>query len=96
MRCRWRFNHVLVVIPGERSNPQLYVEWNWHDWLEPDGPGSEPMIVTPRFVADAIRFAMAHGWPSVDCGQPLRLGYQSGSFTVTVKNAQPGAASNGE
>lgn len=32
---RWRFDGVLVVIPSDRSGPQLYVDWGWRDWLEP-------------------------------------------------------------
>ena len=61
-RFRWRFDQRLVVIPSDRSGPQLRVDWGWRDWLEPEGPASEPWIVTPRFVAEAIRFALSHGW----------------------------------
>ena len=89
---RWRFDDVLVVIPGDRSGPQLYVEWGWRDWLEPDGPGAEPLVVTPRFVAEAVRFAAAHGWPSATGGRPLRLGFQAGSFTLAAKSAEPKVA----
>jgi hypothetical protein len=39
MSYRWRFDEGLVVIPGGRSGPQLYVDWGWQDWLEPDGRG---------------------------------------------------------
>lgn len=84
---RWRFNDVLVVIPGDRSGPQLYVDWGWRDWLEPDGPGSEPHVVTPRFVAGAVRAAVAMGWPSDVPGPPLRLGFQGGRFTVAAPEA---------
>ncbi len=55
-RFRWRFDGRLVVIPEGRSGPQLYVEWGWRDWLEPEGIGSSPSIVTPQFVADAAWF----------------------------------------
>jgi hypothetical protein len=88
---RWRFDDVLVVIPGDSSSPQLYVDWGWRDWVEPDGPGAKPLIVTPRFVADAVRFAVAHGWQSSEVGRPLRLGFKGGSFTVDAKNAEPDA-----
>lgn len=54
-RFRWRFDEVLVVIPGNSSGPQLYVDWGWRDWLEPEGPGPAPQIVAPCFVAAAIR-----------------------------------------
>lgn len=80
--CRWRFDGVLVVVPGDRSGPPFYVEWGWRDWLEPDGPGAEPHVVTPRFVAGAVRFASALGWPSDVGGRALRLGFQGGNFTV--------------
>ncbi len=79
---RWRFNDVLVVIPGDRSGPQLYVDWGWRDWLELEGPGAEPHFVTPRFVAEAVRFAAGLGWPSAAGGGPLRLGYAGGSFVL--------------
>src|SRR5262245_45014398 len=74
---RWRSNDVLVVIPGDRSGPQLYVDWGWRDWLESDGPGAEPHVVTPRFVAAAVQFAAARGWPSAMkgglCGSASRV-----------------------
>src|SRR5436189_5184422 len=75
---RWRFDDVLVVIPGDRSGPQMYVDWGWRDHLEADGPGAEPQVVTPKFVAEAVRFAVAHGWPSANGAGPIRLGYQDG------------------
>jgi hypothetical protein len=86
---RWRFDDVLVVIPGDCSGPQLYVDWGWRDWLDPDGPGAEPLVVTPRFVAEAVRFAVAHGWPSATGGSPLRLGFQTDSFTLAAKRGDP-------
>ena len=85
---RWRFDDLLVVIPRDRSGPQLYVDWGWRDWLEPDGPGAEPLIVTPRFVAEAVRFAVAQGWPSATGGRPLHLGFQDGHFAVAAQNAE--------
>src|SRR5262245_15441909 len=89
---RWRFDDVLVVIPGDRSSPQLYVDWGWRDWCEPEGPGAEPFVVTPRFVAEAVKFAVAQGWPSTTGGSPLRLGFQAGSFTLEAKGGEPKVA----
>ena len=89
---RWRFDDVLVVIPGDRSGPQLYVDWGWRDWLEPDGPGDEPLVVTPRFVAEAVRFAAAHGWPATAGGSQLRVGFKGDRFTLTTKGVEAGAA----
>lgn len=87
---RWRFDDVLVVVPGDRSSPPLYVEWGWRDWLEPDGPGAEPRVVTPRFVAAAVRFGIANGWPSTAGGPPLRLEFQGGCFTVAADRGASG------
>jgi hypothetical protein len=87
---RWRFDDVLVVVPGDRSGPQRYVDWGWRDWLEPDGPGPEPQVVTPRFVAEAVRFAVARGWPSPTGGRPLRLEFRDGHFTADVTNVERG------
>ncbi|MBY0229564.1 MAG: hypothetical protein K2W96_09820 [Gemmataceae bacterium] len=92
---RWRFNDVLVVIPGDRSGPQLYVDWGWRDWLEPDGPGAEPHVVTPQFVAKAVRHAAAMGWPSATGGPPLRLGFRGDRFTVAVPDGEPSTAADG-
>ncbi len=79
---RWRFDDVLVVIPGDRSGPQLYVDWGWREHLEADGPASPPQVVTPRFVAAAIRFAAIHGWPSAEDDGSMRLGFEEGSFIL--------------
>jgi hypothetical protein len=92
---RWRFDDVLVVIPGDRSGPQLYVDWGWRDWLEPGGPGAEPLVVTPRFVAEAVRAAVAHGWPSAAGGRPLRLAFQAGRFGLAAHSTErPGDAAD--
>lgn len=85
---RWRFDVVLVVIPIDRCGPQLYVDWGWQDWPEPDGHGVEPLVVTPQFVAEAIRFAVTHGWPSASRGRSLRLFFQGGSFTPAIETAE--------
>ena len=91
---RWRFDGRLVVIPADRSGPQLYVEWGWRDWLEPGGRGAEPYVVTPGFVAEAIRFGVAHGWLAVGGGRPLRLGFQGGRFALAPEGAEPCAAAD--
>jgi hypothetical protein len=82
MRFRWRFDERLVIVPEGRSGPQLRIEWGWVDWLGPDGPDPEPQVVTPRFVADAIRFALAQGWERDGNGPPSLLAYEGGSFRV--------------
>jgi hypothetical protein len=81
-RFRWRFDERLVVVPIDRSGPALFVEWGWHDWLEPDGPGPEPRVVTPRFVAEAIAFALAHGWQPEENGASLLLDYDRNGFRM--------------
>jgi hypothetical protein len=86
-RYRWRFDERLVVIPEGRSGLQLRVEWSWVDWLEPDGPGPEPRVVTPRFVAAAIRFALGYGWDPDRNGPPLLLSYESDNFQVRRSDA---------
>ena len=87
-RLRWRFNERLVVIPAKRSGPQLYVSWRWQDWLGPVGAGAQPQTVTPRFVAEAVRFALGHGWQPEINGPPIALGFESGRFRVV--NRQTG------
>ncbi len=80
---RWRFDGTLVVIPAESSGPQLSVAWGWTDGYGPDGLGPEPQFVTPNFVAAAVRCAVALGWRRTPGGQPLRLGFAHGQFTVS-------------
>jgi hypothetical protein len=79
-RFRWRFNGRVVVIPAERSGPQLYVEWGWKDWLEPEGQGNSPMVVSPDFVAAAVLFALGSGWEPEGNKSAVVLGYSNGSF----------------
>ena len=79
-RFRWRFDERLVVVPEGRSGPALYVEWGWRAWLEPEGPGPEPWIVTPRFVAEAITFALGSGWQPEGDRAPRFLEYDSSGF----------------
>jgi hypothetical protein len=83
-RFRWRFDERLVIVPEGRSGPVVFVEWGWHDWLEPEGPGPEPRIVTPRFVAEAIAFALANGWQPEGDGDTL-LKYNRSGFRVWRK-----------
>ena len=79
-KFRWRFNERLVVIQAGTSSPQLVVDWGWKDWLGPEGiGGNEPLIVTPKFVAAAIRFALANGWQSKNLYLTARPPYE---FTV--------------
>ena len=75
---------MVVVIPADRSGPQLRVRWGWRDfWLEPPhGAGPEPQVVTPRFVAAAIRFALAHGWEPDVNGPPFLLDFNNDKFLV--------------
>ncbi len=81
-RFRWRFDGRLVVIPDDRSAPQLQVDWGWRDWLGADGPGPEPRMVTPRFVAEAISVALSQGWQPSAGGSPLSLNYRDGRFAA--------------
>ena len=65
---RWRFDDVLVVIPGQRSGPQLYVDWGWRDWMELEGPGAEPLV------ACRCRLAFVHVWFFERVGHPRAFG----------------------
>ncbi len=80
---RWRFHPVkakVTVIPLETSVPQLQIEWGWVDWCEPDGPGNDPCIVTPAFVALAIQHALNQGWNPEVNQPPIQLWYDGKSF----------------
>ena len=76
-----------MVIPEGRSGPQLHVEWGWHDWLEPEGPGNEPMVVTPLFVAEAISFALLQGWQPTLTGTRFSISYSGGHFLSSGQEA---------
>ncbi len=79
---RWRFDETLVVIPEGRSGPQLRVKWGWRDWLEPEGPGPEPVVVMPAFVALAIQAGLQHGWTPEINGPPVVMTYTDWSFRL--------------
>lgn len=81
-RFRWRFDGRLVVIPEGRSGPQLHIHWGWRDWLEPEGGGPEPRVVTLRFVAEAIGLALASGWQPARDRVPLSIFYRDGRFSL--------------
>jgi len=80
VQFRWRFDERLVVIPKSQSSLPLDVDWGWQDWLEPEGPGPAPQIVTPQFVAQAIDFALANGWQPQLHGPPIRLAFHENQF----------------
>jgi len=85
---RWRFDERIVIVPDGRSGPPLYVEWGWMDPFEPDGAGGpKPSIVTPRFVAEAIRSAMSLGWSPDKEAQPWHLFFADGSFQIRQQPA---------
>jgi hypothetical protein len=86
-RYRWRFNGRLVVIPRDRSSPQLTVDWGWQDWLEPGVQSKDPLVVTPSFVDAAIRFAIANGWKPETNGAPFQLGFEAGSFCLASQRS---------
>src|SRR4051794_30928881 len=88
-RFRWRFDGRLVVVPEVRSGPQLLVDWGWRDWWEPGGPGPEPRVVPPRFVAEAIGFALSRGWRPTVSGPPLLLFFREGDFSAAGRDEKP-------
>ena len=81
-RFRWRFDERVVVVPDGRSGPPLYVEWDWKEWTEPEGAGPKPLIVTPRFVADAIRSAVSMGWSPTEEKRPWHLQFKNQGFQI--------------
>jgi hypothetical protein len=86
-RFRWRFDGRLVIVPEGRSGPQLRIDWGWRDWLEPQGVGPEPNVVAPRFVAEAIGFALSRGWQPTSTGSSLSLDYHDGEFSASGPDA---------
>jgi len=68
-----------------RNGQRLLVDWGWVDHLEPEYSSSsqaDPQIVTPRFVAQAIRYAVESGWMPDSKGRSLKLNYDEGHFAV--------------
>ncbi len=82
----WRGNGILQVQAADHRNGQrLTVDWGWVDHLEPEYSSSsqtEPQIVTPRFVAQAIRFAVENGWTPDSKGPNFKLDCEEGDFAV--------------
>ncbi len=52
--------------------------------MEPGEAGPEPRVVMPRFVAEAIGFALRLGWPPTCDSRTLALSYRDGRFCASV------------
>ena len=64
---------MLVMAEGLRPITVKGYQFRWR---------SEPRIVTPRFVAAAIHFALAQGWQPEVNGPPRRLAFEDGCFLL--------------
>ena len=82
LEFRWRFNEKLVVVSETSNSCPLYVDWGWTCWFEPEGPGPEPCIVTPKFVATAIQFALENGWEPGSSQPSFYLGFENEQFIL--------------
>ena len=91
---QWRFNYgkqeglleVLADRDSSRRGQRLIVEWAWIDWFNEENrveTTCEPRVVSPGFVAAAIRNALKLGWrPSTDA-KGFVVSYTHGEFTFS-------------
>ncbi|HAA10512.1 MAG TPA: hypothetical protein DCE41_01980 [Cytophagales bacterium] len=64
----WKFKETVLILDEEDKNCQLIVDFGWYDtWLyikDPENapPPFSPQVVTPKFVDEALQFALDQGW----------------------------------
>lgn len=80
----WKFNEKVFVNFAESKNSLLIVDFGWYDvWLfvndkENRPPDFEPKSVTPKFVKDAISFALKKGWKE----GKMEIMFRRGKYTL--------------
>lgn len=63
----WKFNKKIFIYPEKSPDSLLIIGFGWYDIFdyihdkETMPPSFEPSIVTPNFVAKAIRFTLMNG-----------------------------------
>ena len=82
----WKFRGVVKVYREQGTFAQLSVDFGWFDkWLYIGDPPNEhppdfsPETITPKFVAEAIRYARGRGWTEGQMG----LDFKDGSFSLS-------------
>ena len=98
-RFKWRFADRIVVVPDGLAGRQvLDMDFGWFDsWLYTIAPTKtptafSPRMVTPAFVASAIKFALQNGWNTDVRGGRFLLKYSEGSgFQSPTEDVQPGS-----
>lgn len=64
----WKFKNEIFIFHSEFKNSTLSIDFGYYDiWLyvndkENTPPDFEPKIVTPKFISESIKFALANGW----------------------------------
>ena len=78
----WKFTGKVVVERADVKEQLLVIDFGWYDvWdfvnkRENRPPEFEPSVVTPKFVREAILFALENGWDHTK----LVLRYNNGQF----------------
>jgi hypothetical protein len=88
---RWRFrlgdNSSPLTLQGHLSSGQRVIVRleGWRDpWLSIPykQPPNVPAIITPKFVSEAIHFALTQGWKPEEAQPPLLINVINGAFLL--------------
>ena len=84
----WCFLGLIDVRPDKQKSNMLTINFGWYDdWLyvndkENEPPEFEPVIVTPKFVSESIKFALDNGWDVEKANQNFKVTYRDKKFKV--------------
>lgn len=85
----WRLGRLIDVRPDSRKANQLNVDFEWSDdyyyYKEvKDVPNFEPTKITPKFVSEAIEYALENGWNTSEKHGVFHIKYRDKKFEVVV------------
>ena len=84
----WSFLGIIDVRPDHQKSNILTVDTGWYDvWdyvndKENEPPECDPQIITPKFVSESIKFALANGWNVDVPHQEFKLIYRDKKYKV--------------
>lgn len=84
----WKFAEIIDIRPENNMNNKLEVDFGYYDvWLyvndkENRPPDFDPKSITPKFVKNAIDYAIINGWNINSKNQKTRLIYRDNMFLI--------------
>lgn len=89
----WRFSGQIDVRPEGKKNNKLLIEFGWYDvWLLVGDPNKSPdsasKQITPKFVSESIKFAMANGWDTSKAHSQFQLNFKEKKYSVQIEEQE--------